>query len=87
VTDVSSSHGHRCAYCGKEMYGEPNASIHRDALGVGPEVPLCDGCGLWPLPTCEQIWDRISTLSKEERERAEEDFGDVLDAIVEGKKS
>lgn len=67
-----------CAYCGRVIHGEPKCSIHRDALGVGPEVPLCEGCGWFPLPTCEQIWERISTISKEEREQVEKDLEDSL---------
>jgi hypothetical protein len=48
----------RCAYCGKETQG--NYAIHRDGLGLGPEVPLCDKHGSGEYPSCEDIWDRIS---------------------------
>lgn len=51
-----------CAYCGKPVQG--NYSIHRDGFGEGPEVDLCDDCGKDPLPTCEDIWDRISVLRR-----------------------
>lgn len=49
----------RCAYCGKSAEG--NHAIHRDGLGVGPEVPLCDACGAHETPTCDEIWARISS--------------------------
>jgi hypothetical protein len=52
-----------CAYCSKPSEG--NASIHRDGFGVGPEVDLCDACGLHETPTCEEIWDRIAQPSAE----------------------
>ncbi len=48
----------RCAYCGNPAQG--NHAIHRDGFGEGPEVPLCDACGAYPEPTCEQIWARIA---------------------------
>lgn len=67
-----------CAYCGRTIVGEPKCSIHRDAFAVGPEVPLCEGCGMWPIPSCEEIWDRISMLSKQERERAEAEFEESI---------
>lgn len=47
----------RCAYCRCPAQG--NYSIHRDGLGVGPEVPLCDGCGGQELPSLGAIWARI----------------------------
>lgn len=47
-----------CAYCGRPAEG--NYSIHRDAFCDGPEVDLCDACGSDVLPTCTQIWARIS---------------------------
>lgn len=49
-----------CVYCGKYCKGEPEYSIHRDGFGEGPEVPLCDGCGEAPHPTCEMIWDHLA---------------------------
>lgn len=52
-----------CAYCGKPAEG--NFSIHRDGFGVGPEVELCDACGGYPHPTCEQIWEQIATGESE----------------------
>jgi len=54
--------GHKCAYCGNAAQG--NRSIHRDGLGIGPEVDLCDNCGSGSQPSCDQIWDRIA-ISKE----------------------
>lgn len=50
-----------CAYCGKPAEG--NSAIHRDGFGVGPEVDLCDACGLGELPSCPEIWDRIAVPS------------------------
>ena len=50
----------QCANCGSPAEG--NHSIHRDGFDCGPEVPLCDACGAGENPTCEEIWDRISTL-------------------------
>ncbi len=47
-----------CAYCGASSEG--TFAIHRDGLGLGPEVPLCNGCGGLEEPTCERIWARIS---------------------------
>lgn len=47
-----------CAFCGEPDQG--NFSIHRDGFGVGPEVPLCDGCGQDMEPSCAEIWDRIA---------------------------
>lgn len=49
-----------CVYCGKKSEG--NHYIHRDGFGKGPEVPLCDKCGAHPIPTCEQIWEKISEI-------------------------
>ena len=34
--------------------------IHRDGFDEGPEVELCDGCGMNELPTCEQLWADIA---------------------------
>ncbi len=50
----------QCSFCGKAAEG--NHAIHRDGFSEGPEVPLCDACGGSENPTCEEIWDRISTL-------------------------
>ena len=47
-----------CAYCGNPAEG--NYSIHRDHIGSGPEVPLCDACGGGPYPTVTQIWAKIA---------------------------
>ena len=51
----------RCTYCGEPAEG--NYSIHRDGFGEGPEVPLCDAHGAHELPTCAEIWARISERS------------------------
>lgn len=51
-----------CVWCRQESQG--NYAIHRDGFGDGPEVPLCDRCGGYPVPTCEEIWERI----REDRE-------------------
>lgn len=48
----------RCAACGDHAQG--NASIHRDGFGEGPEVELCDACGMAELPTCEELWKQIA---------------------------
>lgn len=49
-----------CSFCGQAAEG--NHAIHRDGFDVGPEVPLCDECGGEEGPTCEEIWEKISTL-------------------------
>lgn len=46
-----------CSFCGKLAQG--NYSIHRDAFGVGPEVPLCDNCGGKEEPAEVIIWAKI----------------------------
>ncbi len=48
----------RCVYCGRAAEG--NFSVHRDGMGVGPVVPLCDACGSNYEPTLYQIWARIA---------------------------
>ena len=48
----------RCAACGRSSEG--HYSIHRDRFEAGPEVPLCNGCGSKPTPTCEQLWAAIA---------------------------
>lgn len=50
-----------CAYCGRPADG--NFTIHRDGYGVGPEVDLCDWCGMYPAPSCEEMWDLIAQPS------------------------
>ena len=52
-----------CAFCGRPAEG--NYAIHRDGLGVGPEVELCDACGSEETPTCADIWSRIAQPSPE----------------------
>lgn len=52
-----------CAFCGKPAEG--NCAIHRDGFGVGPEVDLCDACGSYETPTCDEIWERIALPSSE----------------------
>jgi len=57
----------QCSACGEPS--EVNFSIHRDSMGEGPEVPLCDACGKDPTPTCEQLWEAIAArLAKETEE-------------------
>ncbi len=50
--------GKPCVYCDAPCEG--HYAIHRDDIGVGPELPLCDAHGSGELPTCEQIWERIA---------------------------
>lgn len=49
-----------CGYCGKAAQG--NFAIHRDGLGEGPEVDLCDACGDCDetVLSCEQIWEKFA---------------------------
>ena len=54
------SKGVFCSFCGVDIKGEVEFSIHRDGFGEGPEVPLCVECGSHPTPTCEEIWSKIS---------------------------
>lgn len=49
-----------CSYCEEPAQG--NYSIHRDGMGEGPEVPLCDECGGHPTPTEHEIWLVISPI-------------------------
>lgn len=48
-----------CAYCGKPAQGQ--YAIHRDGLGEGPEVDLCNACGDCDdtVLSCEQIWEKF----------------------------
>lgn len=48
-----------CAYCGCGLR-ESNYATHRDGMGIGPVVPLCEECGGAERPTCQQIWNRIA---------------------------
>jgi hypothetical protein len=48
----------RCCYCRGPASGD--YSIHSDDFGVGPEVPLCNGCAEDPAITCEMIWERCA---------------------------
>lgn len=50
----------KCVFCKKLIDGEPEYSIHRDGFGEGPDVPLCNGCGGSPSPTCAEIWERLA---------------------------
>lgn len=52
----------RCAFCGRPAEG--NYSIHRDGLGMGPEVPLCDACGSHEQPCLVTIWQSIGRASE-----------------------
>ena len=47
-----------CAACGLEAEGD--ASTHRDGFDTGPEVWLCNPCGLYPEPPLEVVWQRIA---------------------------
>ena len=47
-----------CAYCGRPSQG--HFAIHRDGMGNGPELPLCNDCGGYPVPTLQDIWARIA---------------------------
>lgn len=47
-----------CCYCQEEAEG--GYSIHRDGLGEGPELPLCNACGSNETPTCEEIWEKLA---------------------------
>ena len=47
-----------CAACGNPAEGK--SSIHRDGFGIGPEVDLCNACGLGPYPTCQELWNMIA---------------------------
>lgn len=51
---VARSQGVPCAMCLRAVQG--NYSIHRDGMGVGPELPLCDACGGVEGPSCEEMW-------------------------------
>lgn len=57
--------GLTCAACTKPAEG--NFSIHRDGFGIGPEVPLCNGCGASETPTVEELWARIANLTGRRR--------------------
>jgi len=48
-----------CACCGSRS--ERQRSIHRDGFGKGPEVWLCNDCGMGELPTLAEIWSRIKS--------------------------
>lgn len=52
-----TSPARECAACGSPAEG--NHGIHRDGLGEGPEVDLCDACGDEATPTLEQLWEMI----------------------------
>lgn len=65
TTETHSIIPYYCAFCGSHIPGTPRFSIHRDGLGIGPEVPLCSGCGAHPEPTAEEIWERISQAEVE----------------------
>lgn len=64
-----------CAACGAAAEG--NCSIHRDGFSDGPEVDLCDDCGLHEQPTCETLWAMIRerrtvrSLEQKRREKGE----------------
>lgn len=47
-----------CAACG--AVATAHHTIHRDGFELGPQVPLCIGCGSSESPSCEEIWQRIA---------------------------
>lgn len=49
-----------CAYCGTFIVGEVQDFIHRDGVGVGPEVALCSTCASGEEPTREAVRARIA---------------------------
>ena len=51
-----------CSFCGTEIKGSVEFSIHRDGFGIGPEVPLCVECGSHRVPSCEEIWAKIAHI-------------------------
>lgn len=55
----------RCAFCSRRAEG--NFSVHRDGFCIGPEVELCDHCGLYPTPSLPEIWAKIGQASECER--------------------
>lgn len=50
----------KCAMC--LCLAQGNYSIHRDGLGVGPELPLCDACGGSEGPSCEEMWAAFAKI-------------------------
>jgi hypothetical protein len=67
---MSDRIGEPCVWCGKPSEGE--YGIHRDGMGEGPEMPLCNEHGSQPHPTCEQIWERLARRPSTARARAAE---------------
>jgi hypothetical protein len=61
MSNVRQLRAWTCSCCGCRFGYTPQASIHRDGFDVGPEVVLCNDCGLHELPSCETIWNRIAT--------------------------
>jgi hypothetical protein len=49
-----------CSYCGRPVDQKVYGLIHRDGYLVGPNVPLCEACGLEESLTMNVIWDRIA---------------------------
>jgi|ETNvirnome_2_300_1030623.scaffolds.fasta_scaffold01500_7 hypothetical protein len=47
-----------CAACGLEAEGD--AGTHRDGFCDGPQVWLCNPCGLFPEPPLEHVWALIA---------------------------
>lgn len=68
---IEFPHRNKCVHCEKPIFGEPERSIHRDGIGYGPELPLCLDCGGEELPTCEQIWAKISRVPQALRDLQE----------------
>jgi hypothetical protein len=51
-----------CAYCGKVWEG--NYTIHRDGVGKGPKVPICNACTIGEEPSLDDIWAKLSVDRK-----------------------
>jgi hypothetical protein len=57
-----------CVFCSQPSQG--NYTIHRDGLGLGPELPLCDACGEGAEPSCGAIWAKLAADGKRRYKRA-----------------
>ena len=64
-----------CSYCNVPIVGEPTIRLHRDAMGEGPQMPLCNDCGGRREPSCEEIWDHTN--------EADVFAGDPLPELIE----
>ena len=59
-----------CANCARPSEG--NYSVHRDGLGKGPEVPLCDWCGGFAALMLRKAAER-----REQQDQEQENFNRV----------